>query len=199
MASCWQGVPELWTVQRADLHASPSLGLHMMAPRSFALQHCMMLHKLPRTQHLLWHSDEAATLNLEYVALPRLLSCRPAFTAPKTYRLLFNLNFIGHHFTDELKMYDDDECETCDRKFVNQLAAIQHMDALDHWEPQFECETCDKRFRTQPAANQHMDDTEHWEPQFECETCDKRFRTQPAANQHMNAVNHHKQNHWPRL
>jgi hypothetical protein len=67
-------------------------------------------------------------------------------------------------------MYDDDECETCDRTFVNQLAAIQHMDALDHWEPQFECETCDKRFWTQPAANQHMD-----------------------------AVNHHKQHHWPRL
>ncbi|ORY19067.1 hypothetical protein BCR34DRAFT_553227 [Clohesyomyces aquaticus] len=63
----------------------------------------------------------------------------------------------------------------------------------------YECETCDKRFRTQPAANQHMDDTGHWEPQFECETCDKRFRTQPAANQHMNAVNHHKQHHWPRL
>jgi hypothetical protein len=31
-------------------------------------------------------------------------------------------------------MHDDNECETCDRKFVDQLAAIQHMDALDHWE-----------------------------------------------------------------
>lgn len=67
-------------------------------------------------------------------------------------------------------MYGDDECETCGRKFVDQLAAIQHMDALDHCEPQFECESCDKRFQTQLAANHHMD-----------------------------AVKHHKQHHWPQL
>ncbi|KAG9188923.1 hypothetical protein G6011_07628 [Alternaria panax] len=121
-------------------------------------------------------------------------------------------------------MYYDNECETCDREFGSQQAAIQHMDALDHWgprfgcdacdrefftqrsaeqhmddtghwEPQFECETCDKRFHTQRSVEQHMDDTGHWEPQFECETCDRRFRSESSANQHMSALDHYKQYH----
>ncbi|CAN9431163.1 unnamed protein product [Alternaria alternata] len=121
-------------------------------------------------------------------------------------------------------MYYDNECETCDREFGSQQAAIQHMDALDHWgprfgcdacdrefftqrsaeqhmddtghwEPQFECETCDKRFHTQRSVQQHMDDTGHWEPQFECETCDRSFRSESSANQHMSALDHYKQYH----
>jgi hypothetical protein len=29
-------------------------------------------------------------------------------------------------------MYDDNDCEMCDRKFVGQLAGKQYIDALDH-------------------------------------------------------------------
>jgi hypothetical protein len=127
-----------------------------------------------------------------YLVLPRWLSCRPTFTAPRQYinpfRLSFNLNTPT--LKDGLKMYYDDECETCDRKFGSQLAAIQHMNALDHWGPRYECDTCDREFFTQSSANQHMDDTGHWEPQFECETCTKRFHTQLSANQHMDDTGH---------
>ncbi|KAI8938682.1 hypothetical protein NX059_004549 [Plenodomus lindquistii] len=118
-------------------------------------------------------------------------------------------------------MYYDNECETCDREFGSQQAAIQHMNALDHWGPRYECDTCDREFYTQQRANQHMndtdhwkaqfecdtcnrvfftqrsadqhmDDTEHWEPPIECDTCDRRFNTQRSADQHMDAVDHHK-------
>ncbi|EMD61791.1 hypothetical protein GGP41_002699 [Bipolaris sorokiniana] len=89
-------------------------------------------------------------------------------------------------------MYYGNECEMCDREFGSQQAAIQHMDALDHWASRFECDTCDREFFTQRSADQHMDDKGHWEPQFGCETCDKRFRSQLYANQHMNALNHYK-------
>lgn len=90
-------------------------------------------------------------------------------------------------------MYYDNECETCDREFGSQQAAIQHMDALDHWGPRFGCDACDREFFTQRSAEQHMDDTGHWEPQFECEVCDKRFRSELSANQHMSALDHYKQ------
>ncbi|KAF2752916.1 hypothetical protein EJ05DRAFT_422990, partial [Pseudovirgaria hyperparasitica] len=82
------------------------------------------------------------------------------------------------------------ECETCEREFVSQHAANQHMDALSHWAPRFECETCDREFDTQRSANQHTDDSKHWTPQFECETCDRRFHSQNAATQHMNDKGH---------
>ncbi|KAF2843862.1 hypothetical protein T440DRAFT_494311 [Plenodomus tracheiphilus IPT5] len=89
-------------------------------------------------------------------------------------------------------MYYDNECETCDREFGSHQAAIQHMDALDHWGPRFGCDACDREFFTQRSAEQHMDDTGHWEPQFECET---RFRSESSANQHMSALDHYKQYH----
>jgi hypothetical protein len=92
-------------------------------------------------------------------------------------------------------MYFDDECETCDREFGSQQAAIQHMDALNHWGPRYECDTCDREFFTQRSADQHMDDKGHWEPQFECESCNKKFHTQLSADQHMDARNHHKRHH----
>jgi hypothetical protein len=92
-------------------------------------------------------------------------------------------------------MYFDDECETCDREFGSQQAAIQHMDALNHWGPRYECDTCDRDFFTQRSADQHMDDKGHWEPQFECESCNKKFHTQLSADQHMDARNHHKRHH----
>lgn len=92
-------------------------------------------------------------------------------------------------------MYYDNECETCDREFGSQQAAIQHMDALNHWAPRFECDTCDREFFTQRSADQHMDATRHWEPQFECETCDKRFCSQLSANQHMSALNHYERHY----
>ncbi|RAR15528.1 zinc finger protein [Stemphylium lycopersici] len=92
-------------------------------------------------------------------------------------------------------MYYDNKCETCDREFGSQQAAIQHMDALDHWGPRFECDTCDREFFTQHSAEQHMDDTGHWELQYECETCDRRFHSEPSANQHMSALKHHKQHY----
>ncbi|KAF2477940.1 uncharacterized protein BDR25DRAFT_299678 [Lindgomyces ingoldianus] len=87
-------------------------------------------------------------------------------------------------------MYYETECETCDREFGSQQAAIQHMNALGHWGSRYECDTCDRQFFTQRSADQHMDDTGHREPQFECETCDKRFYTQMSANQHMDACDH---------
>ncbi|KAH8730373.1 zinc finger protein [Phaeosphaeriaceae sp. PMI808] len=82
------------------------------------------------------------------------------------------------------------ECETCDREFLTQESANQHMNALDHWELGFECETCTRSFSTQESANQHMNDTGHWEPEFECETCTRSFNTQESANQHMNDTGH---------
>jgi hypothetical protein len=88
-------------------------------------------------------------------------------------------------------MYFDNECETCDREFGSQQAAIQHMNALNHWGPRYECDTCVREFFTQRSADQHMDDTGHWKPQFECENCNKKFYTQLSANQHMDALNHH--------
>ncbi|KAH8621607.1 zinc finger protein [Alternaria alternata] len=92
-------------------------------------------------------------------------------------------------------MYYDNKCETCDREFGSQQAAIQHMDALDHWGPRFECDTCDREFFTQHSAEQHMDDTGHWELPYECETCGRRFHSESSANQHMSALNHHKQHY----
>jgi hypothetical protein len=92
-------------------------------------------------------------------------------------------------------MYFDDECETCDREFGSQQAAIQHMDVLNHWGPRYECDTCDREFFTQRSADQHMDDKGHWEPQFECESCNKKFYTRLSADQHMDARNHYKRHH----
>ncbi|KAH6613028.1 hypothetical protein C7974DRAFT_345632 [Boeremia exigua] len=87
-------------------------------------------------------------------------------------------------------MYYDNECETCDREFGSQQAAIQHMNALDHWGPRYECDTCDREFFTQQAANQHMNDTDHWEARFQCDTCDRVFSTQRSADQHMVDTGH---------
>jgi hypothetical protein len=76
-----------------------------------------------------------------------------------------NLPFIDTAtLKDKLNMYFDDECKTCDREFGSQQAAIQHMDALNHWGPRYECDTCDREFFTQRSADQHMDDKGHWEP-----------------------------------
>ncbi|OAG15212.1 zinc finger protein [Alternaria alternata] len=93
-------------------------------------------------------------------------------------------------------MYYDNECETCDRELGSQHAAIQHMDALDHW------------FLTRRSAEQHMDDTGHWEPQFECEhmsaldhykqyhcrDCAKSFRNENALRMHLNSSTHRGRN-----
>lgn len=94
-----------------------------------------------------------------------------------------------------LNMYYDNECETCDREFGSQQAAIQHMNALDHWAPRYECDTCDREFFTQRSAEQHMDATGHREPLFECETCNRRFHTQMSADQHMDALDHYKRHY----
>lgn len=66
-----------------------------------------------------------------------------------------------------------EECQTCDRDFVNWHAACQHMDALDHWQPQHECETCDRSFWSESACDQHMDDKGHW--RHYCHDCERRF------------------------
>ena len=128
------------------------------------------------------------------VALLYRLYCRPTITSiqSKSSLFLFGLNLHISTVHNDLSMYYGNECEMCDREFGSQQAAIQHMDALDHWASRFECDTCDREFFTQRSADQHMDDKGHWEPQFGCETCDKRFRSQLYANQHMNALNHYK-------
>lgn len=68
---------------------------------------------------MLRHSDEAATF-MPYCPA----GCPDRF---------INLPSIDTAtLKEKLNMYFDDECETCDREFGSQQAAIQHMDALNH-------------------------------------------------------------------
>lgn len=139
---------------------------------------------------ILWHSDKAVRLK---TALPvsHQPSFQPIFTA-----LVESINSLTVIIKSRvLNMYYDDECETCDREFCSQQAAIQHMNALDHWGPRYECDTCSRGFFTESSADQHMDDTGHRQPQFECDTCNRRFHTQLSTNQHMDALNHHLRHH----
>jgi hypothetical protein len=42
---------------------------------------------------------------------------------------------------DKFNIFYDTECEICDGEFGNQQAAIQHMNALNHWAQRYECDT----------------------------------------------------------
>lgn len=53
-------------------------------------------------------------------------------------------------------------CEICDRTFLSERAAEQHMNDKDHWADQIECETCDRTVLSERAAEQHMNDKNHW-------------------------------------
>lgn len=81
------------------------------------------------------------------------------------------------------------ECETCDREFGNQRAAVQHMNALGHWAPEIECETCTRNFSTQRAADQHMNSLGHWKPKFHCEGCSGIYNSESDRNRHL-AMDH---------
>ncbi|KAF2673929.1 hypothetical protein BT63DRAFT_476377 [Microthyrium microscopicum] len=112
-------------------------------------------------------------------------------------------------------------CDSCDRTFGSYQASAQHMNALDHWDPEYECDFCNKVFATQQSCNDHMESLGHWdegydcdtciktyskessceehmdqfghrEPQFECDLCDRKFTTMQGCVQHMDALYHHK-------
>ena len=59
-------------------------------------------------------------------------------------------------------------CEPCDRKFVNALAFVQHLQAIHS--PQYNC--CGKTFRSNESLKQHQT-TASSHP--ECSWCDERF------------------------
>ena len=65
------------------------------------------------------------------------------------------------------------ECQSCTREFAQWSSCRQHMEALDHWAPQYECDTCTKDFWSQRAADQHMDAVGHWE--HYCQGCERKF------------------------
>lgn len=122
------------------------------------------------------------------------IGCSPDHPSPNSCRpvpcLSHSYSFTPHQLDSQMNMYNEYECDTCDREFNSQHASNQHMNALNHWAPRYDCETCDRECLTQWSANQHMDDTGHWKPQFECETCDRRLYGQNSANQHMNDTRH---------
>lgn len=90
-------------------------------------------------------------------------------------------------------MYYDDECETCDRKFGSSRAAIQHMNALDHWAQRYECDTCDREFFSQRSADQHMDALDHFKRHY-CNHCSRNFQSENALRMHLNSSIHRGRN-----
>ncbi|KAF2844473.1 putative zinc finger protein, partial [Plenodomus tracheiphilus IPT5] len=75
--------------------------------------------------------------------------------------------------------YNDDECETCDREFGSTRAAIQHMNALDHWAQRYECDTCDREFFSQRSVDQHMDALDHSKLHY-CHHCSRNLQSENA-------------------
>ncbi|KAF1842045.1 uncharacterized protein K460DRAFT_293869 [Cucurbitaria berberidis CBS 394.84] len=83
------------------------------------------------------------------------------------------------------------DCEICNRTFINWHAAVQHMNAVGHWE----CEMCDAEFYSREAAFDHMDDYNHYRPAFACEGCNAAFDTPGEAKRHMHLKGHWR-THW---
>jgi hypothetical protein len=96
---------------------------------------------------------------------------------------------LTRHCQNGLNMNHNENCMTCDRGFGSRRAAVQHMDALQHWGPLVKCETCDREFSTQRSADQHMKDTGHQEPPIKREVYNKKPDPKSSMNQQTDASN----------
>ena len=69
----------------------------------------------------------------------------------------------------------DYECDTCDRDFGGRQAAIQHMNALNHWRPRHNYNTYNRRFGSRQAGIQIMGALNHSSPRYMCDACNRAF------------------------
>ncbi|PVI03979.1 hypothetical protein DM02DRAFT_557027 [Periconia macrospinosa] len=85
-----------------------------------------------------------------------------------------------------MRLSEDYECGTCEKRFATRIASVQHMNSKQHWP---ECETCDKCFYTQASAEQHMKEVNHFKNPF-CDHCNRFFHGQNAYKMHLNSKYH---------